>query len=199
MMGGFMEGIFSVFPYNSSQANCSNNVTHFMMVYDKLFVKQLFTLPEDNIVIVNYMADLLRFPYGVTFSCYMAQDGIFTYKKKKSDEQMDRVKYVEDPEDPEQMILVPYYSQEELFENKLMVFNNILTNLLFNLGYMYSDVANYLWLETSNLHYWTRVGDTIGDFFIRFWFRESFIKTFEFERLDDCDRTKSDIVCPEGY
>lgn len=39
---------------------------------------------------------------------------------------------------------MPFYSQEEFFENKLMVFNNIITNLLFNLGYMYSDVANYL-------------------------------------------------------
>jgi len=93
---------------------------------------------------------------------------------------------------------VPFYSQEEFFENTLMVFNNIITNLLFNLGYMYSDVANYLFLEHSNLHYWSRVGETLGDLMIRFWYRESFTKTFRFDNLDDCDRTREDLVCPEG-
>ena len=61
--------MFTVFPLNSTQANCSNNVTHFLEVYEKLFVKKLFTLPEDNVVIVTYIADLLRFPYGFTYSC----------------------------------------------------------------------------------------------------------------------------------
>ena len=48
------------------------------------------------------------------------------------------------------------------------------------------------------MHYWNRVGDTLGDFMIRFWYRESFTKTFRFNNVDDCDRTREDIVCPEG-
>lgn len=43
------------------------------------------------------------------------------------------------------------YTTDEIFENKLMWMNNIVTNLLFNIGYMYSDVANYVSLEHSNM------------------------------------------------
>jgi len=59
-----------------------------------------------------------------------------------------------------------------------MISNNIVTNLLFNLGYMYTDLANYVNAEESSLRYWSNVGNNIGDFMIRFWFREDFQASF---------------------
>jgi hypothetical protein len=55
-----------------------------------------------------------------------------------------------------------------------MVMNNIVTNLLFNIGYMYSDIVNYASFEHANLNYWNNVGLSIGDFMVRFLYREDF-------------------------
>jgi len=62
---------------------------------------------------------------------------------------------------------------------------------------MYRDVANYINLEQSNLKYWSNVGQSIGDFMIRFWFRDDFKNVFTYEKIDDCDLTVTDIICPE--
>lgn len=137
---------------------------------------------------VEHTADMLRYPYGLSYSCFESYQGVFIFNSKLPlDEISKTVPAV--AEDGSGIIEKPIYSDEEKFANKLMVINNIFTNLLFNLGYMYSDVANYVTLEQASLKYWSRVGEMIGDFMIRFWYKEDFKKTFVFERIDDCDLT----------
>lgn len=54
---------------------------------------------------------------------------------------------------------------------------------------MYSDIANYISEEPSSLRYWSNVGGSIGDFMIRFWYREDFLASFKFDIIEDCDLT----------
>jgi hypothetical protein len=65
---------------------------------------------------------------------------------------------------------------------------------LYNLGYMYQDVANYLKLADDTVEYWKYIGVYLGDFLIRFWWRKDFNITFRYdtveacyEDLEDCD------------
>lgn len=118
---------------------------------------------------------MLRYPYGLSYSCFKASQGVFIFTTKLPDSEIDKT-VPAIAEDGSGIIEKNIYSTEEIFQNKLMVFNNILTNLLFNLGYMYSDVANYITLEQASLRYWSQVGEAIGDFMIRFWYREDFKK-----------------------
>ena len=57
---------------------------------------------------------------------------------------------------------------------------DILTNILFNLGYMYGDVVNFITLEETSQDFWTLIGYYCGDFFIRFFWRNDFTTTFEY-------------------
>lgn len=65
---------------------------------------------------------------------------------------------------------------------------------MYNLGYMYQDVANYLKLADDTVEYWKYIGVYLGDFLIRFWWRKDFNTTFRYdtveacyEDLEDCD------------
>ena len=78
-----------------------------------------------------------------------------------------------------------------------MVYNNILTNLIFNVGYMYSDVANYFNQEPASLYYWSNVGKLFGDIFIRFLYKSDFNSVFTFPIVNDCDLTDTTVICPE--
>ena len=78
-----------------------------------------------------------------------------------------------------------------------MVFNNIVTNLIFNVGYMYSDVANYYKQEQASLFYWSNVGKLIGDICIRFLYKADFNAMFTFPIVNDCDLTDTTVICPE--
>ena len=82
---------------------------------------------------------------------------------------------------------MPAYSPAEIFNNRLMVHDNIITNLIFNIGFMYSDLANYFTLNQVNLYYWYNVGVGIGDFMIRFWYRTDFMSVYVWPSIDDCD------------
>ena len=69
-------------------------------------------------------------------------------------------------------------TEEEIFANNLMIVNDIITNVVFNLGYIYTDVAGYLTLDAVNLNYWSYAGAYAGDFVMRFWYRQSFSNEF---------------------
>jgi len=56
--------------------------------------------------------------------------------------------------------------------------NEVVTNVIFNLGYMYSDVVSYFSLDANNLNYWSYAGAYAGDFVMRFWYRQSFSTEF---------------------
>lgn len=78
-----------------------------------------------------------------------------------------------------------------------MVSNNIITNLIFNVGYMYSDVANYFNQQQASLFYWSNVGKLFGDICIRFLYKDDFNTMFTFETITDCDLTNAQTICPE--
>lgn len=77
----------------------------------------------------------------------------------------------------------------------MIVINDVITNVIFNLGYIYQDIAGYLTLDGANLNYWTDAGAYAGDFVMRFWYRETFESTFQYDIIDDCDTTDEDVTC----
>lgn len=60
------------------------------------------------------------------------------------------------------------------------------TNILYNLGYMYQDVANYIALADDTDEYYKYVGTYLGDFLIRIFWRLAYNTTFEFETVEAC-------------
>ena len=71
-------------------------------------------------------------------------------------------------------------TQEEALQKSVIFVNDITTNILFNLGFMYNDIKNYTLLQTSDTEYWKKIGRYSGDFFIRIFWRESFSTVFEY-------------------
>jgi len=74
------------------------------------------------------------------------------------------------------------------------VVNDVVTNFIFNLGYIYQDISGYLTLDPNNLNYWSDAGKYAGDFVMRFWYRDNFSQSFQYDTLADCDTTKT--ICP---
>lgn len=69
-------------------------------------------------------------------------------------------------------------TEEEKFANNLIIVNDVITNFVFNLGWIYSDIANYLTEDSRNLNYWSKAGEYAGDFVMRFWYRDTFDSEF---------------------
>lgn len=67
---------------------------------------------------------------------------------------------------------------EQIRQNNLIIVNDVITNLVFNLGNIYADIIGYLTLDGSNLNYWTYAGEYAGDFVMRFWYRDDLSETF---------------------
>ena len=88
-------------------------------------------------------------------------------------------------------------SEEEKFANNLIIVNDVITNIVFNLGYMYSDIQLWTWMKTNNLHYWSYAGAYAGDFVMRFWYRKDFSSEFQFDWIKACDTTDPDVTCLE--
>lgn len=71
-------------------------------------------------------------------------------------------------------------TEEEALQKSVIFVNDITTNILFNLGYMYNDIKSFTLLEDSDTQYWKKIGNYSGDFFIRIFWRESFTTVFEY-------------------
>ncbi len=67
---------------------------------------------------------------------------------------------------------------EQIRQNNLIIVNDVITNLVFNLGNIYADFIGYLTLDGNNLNYWTYAGEYGGDFVMRFWHRDDLSETF---------------------
>ena len=66
---GFLNGAVDVFPFNSTMDLCRDNVTASTEVFSNIFLNSPYTFPEDNLLWVLDLAELVTFPYGLTFSC----------------------------------------------------------------------------------------------------------------------------------
>lgn len=71
-------------------------------------------------------------------------------------------------------------TEEEALAAAIILVNDVITNMLYNLGYMYTDVVNFVIMPEDTVNYWQKIGNYAGDFFIRFWWRESFLTNFEY-------------------
>lgn len=73
LANGFFIGMVDVFPYESNPKRCQTNATQGYNAFDHLFLNyddyQLGTATSQLEVITD-VSDLLRFPYGISFSCY---------------------------------------------------------------------------------------------------------------------------------
>jgi hypothetical protein len=104
--------------------------------------------------------NLMKFPYGVSFNCYF-----FIYNTWIA---------INDP------LTDGVISPDEALALSIVLVNDILTNILFNLGYMYNDVLQTLTLPATTQNFWQRQAMYWGDFFIRFFYRRSFLANFSY-------------------
>lgn len=102
----------------------------------------------------------MKFPYGVSFNCYF-----FVYNTWIA---------INDP--LEDGVISP----DEALALSIILVNDVVTNLLFNAGYMYNDVIQVLTMTAADPDYWQKIGLYLGDFFIRFFYRKSFLTNFEY-------------------
>lgn len=79
-------------------------------------------------------------------------------------------------------------TEDEILEERILIQNEVFTNVFFNAGYMYQDVVSALELwtaadptatDTVALDY-TNFGIYIGDILIRFVWRRRFVRNFEY-------------------
>ena len=103
---------------------------------------------------------MMQFPYGMSFNCYF-----FVYNTWFA---------VNNPAQDGTL------SPDEALQLSLVLVNQIVTNVLFNMGFMYNDVVKSLTMLPSTPNYWQVLGLYAGDFFIRFFYRRSFLSTFEY-------------------
>lgn len=64
-----MNGAINVFPIDSLPDLCRDNVTSAKATVTTLFINSPYVYPADNLNGVEDFADLMAYPYGVTFSC----------------------------------------------------------------------------------------------------------------------------------
>ncbi len=64
-----MNGAVDVFPIKSLPDLCRKNVTASVSTVEDLFIDKIYTWPTDDLDYVDEFADLLTYPYGLTFSC----------------------------------------------------------------------------------------------------------------------------------
>jgi len=76
-------------------------------------------------------------------------------------------------------------TEEEELEELIMISNDYVTNLFFNLGYMYQ--ASFEIYSTAkdtttstNENYFRNIGISTGDILIRFFWRRRFTRNFEY-------------------
>jgi hypothetical protein len=81
----------------------------------------------DNIQII------LQFPYYVSFNCYYAANQVFIAQDPWADGQLTEV---------------------ERLRTSIILVNDYLSNLLFNVGYMYGDVVGFGELNATTTEDW---------------------------------------------
>lgn len=126
---------------------------------------------------------LLKLPFGISYSCYWGFSTVLINEDPMADGIM---------------------TQEEELEELIMINNHILTNLFFNLGYIYQDIESIIELRcasglmttnplksgtdaecptatSDNALDYSNFGVYVGDILIRFFWRRRFTRNFEYK------------------
>lgn len=148
---GFLNGATDVFPIDSLPDLCRDNVTFTKRTIVDVFLDNRYTLPEQNLEYITAISELFTYPYGVSFSCLFGGQQVFKVNRKVAD--------------------TAGFTEAEILANNMMIVNDVITNFVFNLGYIYTDFSAYYSLDAASLEYWTKAGEYAGDFVMRFWYR----------------------------
>ena len=62
----------------------------------------------------------------------------------------------------------------------IILVHDVLTNMIFNAGYLYNDILQTLTLPSTTTDFWQKQATYWGDFVIRFFYRKSFLANFEY-------------------
>jgi len=151
LLKAFGNGMADVFPQDSLQDRCRLNISNTYTTTDTLLARGSYTFATDKAVLFNDIANLMTYPYGLMFNCLYSVNNLF---------------FSEDP------------VGDTSFASKLIFINQPITNVVFNAGYLYTDVTNYLNLDAADEEYWTKAGGYLGDFTIRFFWRTPFSQVF---------------------
>ena len=154
LLYGFLNGAVDVFPINSLPDLCRDNVTDTKTTSTDLFVNNRFVRPDENLAYYTAFSELLTYPYGISFSCLFGIKEVFRIDRKAED--------------------TTGMTESEILANNMMIVNDVITNFVFNLGFIYADISSYLTLDAANLEYWRYTGQYAGDFLMRFWYRTNF-------------------------
>lgn len=170
MIYGFLNGAVDVFPYNSTMDLCRDNITTVRDLSDNLFMNPPYTFPDDNLLYVYDVAELFTIPYGIAFNCLYGAQRIFKFQSKVAE--------------------TSDMTEKQKRANDQIIINNIVTNFIYNMGFVYSDILGVDKLDGANLNYWTDLGAYGGDLMMRFFYREDYQETFSYDLIDDCDTTR---------
>lgn len=131
---GLVNGVVDVFPAESLPDLCRTNTTDFYDAVINLFVERVYALPEEDVDFVYELVKLIKMPYGESFSCYYSIESLYVAEK-----------------DP---LADGELTEEEALRKSIILVHDVLTNVLFNLGYMYTDIVNFVTLEQDAINYW---------------------------------------------
>ena len=105
----------------------------------------------DNVQII------LQMPYFVSFNCYYAANQVFVAADPWADGVLTEV---------------------ERLRTSIILVNDFISNLVFNVGYMYGDVVSFSELTPLTEDWFIEAGTHLGDFLIRIFWRKDFLTTF---------------------
>ena len=71
-------------------------------------------------------------------------------------------------------------TEDEQLEELITLGSDILTNIFFNIGYMYGDVFATYTMNATTYKYWEKFGKYCGDFLIRIFWRRQFLRNFDY-------------------
>lgn len=112
---------------------------------------------------------MLKAPFGISYSCYWGFSTVVVDWDPQADGE---------------------YTVDEQLEDYIRLSSDVLTNIYFNLGYIYNAVYHayflvdtYLGLtdkSTADDDFLYQVAIYVGDIFIRFFWRDRFVRNFEY-------------------
>lgn len=117
LLYGFVNGAVDVFPSDSLPDLCRDNSTNIYDTVNDIFIDWDYDMEEDDVEFAEDIQQIMQFPYGFTFSCFFATQMVFF-------------------SDPDPMADGEMTEDEALAASVVLV-NEMATNVLYNLGYMY--------------------------------------------------------------
>jgi len=125
-----------------------------------------YNLRTDALPFMKDIQKIMQSPYSLCFSCFFA--------------------YVQVSSGTDDTMTDPQYDPDGSLAAGLVIVNEIITNIIFNAGYMYQDIINYLKMTNETKDYYKNVGYYAGDFVVRIFWRNKFLTNFKYKTVTAC-------------